>query len=229
MAAFQAAQAGHDQPGHPDRPRPGHSLGRRDLSIRVRPAESVHAGEGTEREPLVRDRPARAGRVHPCALRRQDLAPGRAHRSPLGRCGGSHRRRHRRLLRRLDRQHPDARDRPLPVDPVPGRPDHRRECAGGQPLRHRPHPVGVLLDAGCAHRAGGVPVDEGEGVRRGRSIIGRLEHADHLLPHASERHGADHRQRHAFGGGGHPHGVRALLPRVRGAAAHPDVGQPAER
>ena len=153
--------------------------------------------------------------------RHPDLADRRRRR---GHGLGRHRRlrrHHRRLLRRLDRQHPDRDRRLVPGDPVPAAGDRAgvaaraaggelaRRQAGDHHHRHRDHRLGGHV---ADHPQPGA-VDQGAHVRRAVTGAGRPDavgaaQADPAQRAAADlrQHGADHRHLD-------PVRVDALVPR----------------
>ena len=131
-----------------------------------------------------------------------------------------HRRRGRRLLRRLDRQHPHAHHRPRPHaagarDPA----DRRRAARPGLAVARFRDPRALLLDGSRAHRARRVPVAAREGVRGGGEGRRFGRHPHHVPPHPSEHARADRRQRHAVRRRGDHRRGGAVVPRLRDQAA----------
>ena len=142
-------------------------------------------------------------------------------------------RRHRRLLRRLDR-HPDpARHRGRPVLPASAAVDGAVGDPAGdlEPdprlFRHHPDPRHDRVDASGARRALQAAVAARGGFLHRRGADGREPGADHRPPSAAELYEPPDR----LGDPGHPQHDprrdRAVVPRARPAAADHQLGRAA--
>ena len=157
--------------------------------------EHQRADRAAERTASVRHRPGGSRLLQPGALRHPHIGPGRPpRRLPLD-GPRHHRRRSRRLLRRLGGQRPDADHRPL-FDLTPARgPVDRGEI----PRSQRAHASGAALSLlhladDRPHRSRNLSFAAREGVRGGGQGVRIGRHPDHVQAHDPEHDRADPRR-----------------------------------